>query len=294
MELKKKRSVGDIVVGFLMLAHIEPIVLILTVVTLFAVRASWPHPPWMTILLLLAGQAAMQFSIGILNDYCDRHLDAAGGKNKPIVLGLIRPHEALLAGLFMIVVMVAILLPFNLFALLAALGYLVLGQVYNLGLKSTPFSGILFALAMPLLPLYAFAGIGRIPSMVLWFIPIGALLGVALNLANSLPDVEEDAASKANTLAVVLGVKGSFIACPLLIVPAALLVGVLTISQLVPAQLWLMVPILILTGLGLVTMLLFFGPLKPRQTRRSRKGYFYLVALLCLVLVGGWFIALKL
>jgi len=294
MELKKKRSVGDIVVGFLMLAHIEPIVLILTVVTLFAVRASWPHPPWMTILLLLAGQAAMQFSIGILNDYCDRHLDAAGGKNKPIVLGLIRPHEALLAGLFMIVVMVAILLPFNLFALLAALGYLVLGQVYNLGLKSTPFSGILFALAMPLLPLYAFAGVGRIPSMVLWFIPIGALLGVALNLANSLPDVEEDAASKANTLAVVLGVKGSFIACPLLIVPAAMLVGVLTISQLVPAQLWLMVPILILTGLGLATMLLFFGPGKPRQTRRSRKVYFYLVALLCLVLAGGSFIALKL
>src|SRR2546427_2261680 len=98
-----RRSVGDIVVGFWMLSHIEPIVLILTVVTLFAVRASWPHPAWITILLLLAGQAAMQFSIGILNDYCDRHLDAAGRKNKPIVLGLIRPHEALLAGLFMIV-----------------------------------------------------------------------------------------------------------------------------------------------------------------------------------------------
>ncbi len=291
MELKKKRSVGDIVVGFWMLAHVEPIVLILTVVTLFAVRATWPHPPWTTILLLLAGQAAMQFSIGILNDYCDRHLDAAGGKNKPIVRGLVRPHEALLAGLFMIVVMLVILLPFNLLTLLAALGYLVLGQIYNLGLKSTPLSGILFALAMPLLPLYAFAGVGRIPSMVLWFIPIGALLGVALNLANALPDVEEDAASKANTLAVVLGVKGSFIACPLLILPAAILIGVLTIFQFVPAQLWLMVPILILTGLGLITMLLLFGPEKPRQTR---KAYFYLIALLCLVLAGGWFIALKL
>ena len=289
MELKKKRSVGDIVVGFWMLAHVEPIVLILTVVTLFAVRATWPHPPWATILLLLAGQAAMQFSIGILNDYCDRHLDAAGGKNKPIVRGLVRPHEALLAGLFMIVVMIVILLPFNFLTWLAALGYLVLGPIYNLGLKSTPFTGILFALAMPLLPLYAFAGVGRIPSMVLWFIPIGALLGVALNLANALPDVEEDAASKANTLAVVLGVKGSFIACPLLILPAAILIGVLTIFQFVPAQLWVMVPILILTGLGLVTMLLFFGPEKPRQTR---KVYFYLVALLCLVLAGGWFIAL--
>src|SRR5260370_22402068 len=134
MDLKKNRSVGDIVVGFLMLAHIEPIVLILTVVTLFAVRASWLHPPWMTILLLLAGQAAMQFSIGILNDYCDRHLDAAGRKNKPIVLGLIRPREALLAGLFMIVIMVIILLSPQLFALLAAPSSLLLGQLHTLGL----------------------------------------------------------------------------------------------------------------------------------------------------------------
>src|SRR5260370_41648068 len=96
MDLKKNRSVGDIVVGFLMLAHIEPIVLILTVVTLFAVRASWPHPPWMTILLLLAGQAAMQFSIGILNDYCDRHLDAAGGEKQTIVPRVIHPHRGVL------------------------------------------------------------------------------------------------------------------------------------------------------------------------------------------------------
>ena len=291
MELKKKRSLGDIVVGFWMLAHVEPIILILTVVTLFAVRATWPHPPWPTILLLLAGQAAMQFSIGILNDYCDRYLDAAGGKNKPIVLGLVHPQEALLAGLLMIVVMIIILLPLNLFALLAAAGYLVLGQIYNLGLKATPLSGILFALAMPLLPLYAFAGVGRIPSMVIWFIPIGALIGVALNLANALPDVEEDAASKANTLAVSLGVRRSFIACPLLMAPAGILIGTLTILQLVPVQNWLMLPVFVLAGLDFVIILLFFGPKKPRQTR---KVYFYLVALFGLVLVGGWFIALKL
>jgi 4-hydroxybenzoate polyprenyltransferase len=285
------RRAPDVLVGFWKLAHVEPIGLILAAVTLFAVRATWPHPPWVTILLLLAGQAAMQFSIGILNDYCDRQLDAAGGKNKPIVLGLVRPHEALLAGLLMIVLMFAILLPVNRFALLAALGYLVLGQIYNLGLKSTPLSGILFALAMPLIPLYAFAGVGRTPSMVIWFLPIGAILGVALNLANALPDIEEDAASKANTLAVVMGVKGSFRACPLLVALAAVLIGALTLSQLVPAQRWLVLPILCLTALGLVTMVLLFGPEKPRRTRRV---YFYLVALLSLVLAGGWFVAVKL
>lgn len=287
----RQRSLADLIVGFWKLAHIEPIVLILLAVTLFAVRASWPHPPWPTILRLLAGQVALQFSIGILNDYCDRELDAASEKNKPIVLGLVRPREALLAGLFMIVVMFVIVLPLNPVAILAAIGYLLLGQVYNLGLKSTPLSGILFALAMPLLPLYAFAGVGRIPSMVIWFLPIGALLGVALHLANALQDVEEDAANGANTLAVTLGVRGSFIATPLLMAAAAALIGGLTISQAVPAQLALVTALLVLTGLGLAIMVLSFGPGKPRGLRHA---YFYLVALLCLALAGGWFIALRL
>jgi 4-hydroxybenzoate polyprenyltransferase len=232
----------------------------------------------------------MQFSIGILNDYCDRDLDAAGGKDKPIVRGLVRPNEALLAGLFMIVVMLVILLPLSRIALFAATGYLILGQLYNLGLKSTPASGLLFALAMPLLPLYAFAGVGRIPSMVFWFVPIGALLGVALNLANALPDVEEDAASHAHTLAVALGVKGSFLACPLLLALAAILIGALTISQNLPTQLGLMLPILGITGLGLAILATVFG---PEKSRRTRTVYFYLVALLCLMLAGGWFVALK-
>src|SRR5258708_38832382 len=97
-----------------MLAHVEPIVLILAVVTLFAVRATWPHPPWKIILLLLAGQAAMQFSIGILNDYCDRHLDAIGGKKKTNVLWLMRPHEGLPAGLFFVGVLGVFLFSANL------------------------------------------------------------------------------------------------------------------------------------------------------------------------------------
>lgn len=287
----KRRSLADLAVGFWKLAHVEPIAFILVAVTLFAVRATWPRPPWGTILLLLAGQAALQFSIGILNDYCDRGLDAASGKNKPIVMGLVRPHEALIAGLVMIVIMFIILAPLSLFALLAGIGYLLLGQAYNLGLKSTPVSGILFALAMPLIPLYAFAGVGRIPSMIFWFVPIGALLGVALNLANALPDIEEDAAGHANTLGVTLGVKGSFIACPLLIAAAALLISILTVSGFLPAQRWLMILVLGITGLGVVAMALFFGPDKPRGTRHA---YFYLVVLLCLILAGGWFVALSL
>src|SRR6266581_5528293 len=95
----------------------------------------------------------------------------------------------------MIVVMAVLLIPLNPLALLVSLCYLALGQAYNLGLRSTPLSGIVFALAMPLIPLYAFVGVGRPLPYLFWLVPVGFLLGVALNLANSLPDLEEDEAN---------------------------------------------------------------------------------------------------
>ncbi len=143
---------------------------------------------------------------------------------------------------------------------------------------------------MPLIPIYAFVGVNRALPFLLWLLPIAFMLGVALNLSNSLPDLEGDAASGAKTLAVVLGVKRSFTACPLLIALSGALIGILTATRLVPAQAWIIVPVLILTFLGLGAMLLFSSPEKPKQTRRS---YFYLAALLCLVLVGGWFVGVK-
>ena len=50
----RKRTSRELAVGFWKLAHAERIVVILAAVALFAVRATWPHPPWATILVLLS------------------------------------------------------------------------------------------------------------------------------------------------------------------------------------------------------------------------------------------------
>ena len=206
---------------------------------------------------------------------------------KPIPRGLILPREALIAGLLMIVIMFVLLIPLPLLALVISVCYLALGQAYNLGLKSTPLSGIVFALAMPLIPLYAFAGVGHIPAIISWFVPAGFLLGIALNLANSLPDLEEDEAHGLKTLAVVFGVRRSFTVCQTLIVLCAVMIGMLTITGIVPANPWIITPMLMLTGLSVVGMMLYFGPKKALKTRKT---YFYLVTLTCIILAGGWLI----
>ncbi len=291
MEITKKRQFNDIALGFYLLSHPVPVMFHILAVTVFTLLAAWPHFAWSIIILVIAAHAAMQISIAMLNDYCDRRLDAASKPGKPIPRGLIHAREALISGFVMIAIMLILLIQLPLLALLVSLCYLVLGQAYNLGLKSTPFSGIVFALAMPLIPLYAFAGIGRVPYVLFWLIPTGFLLGIALNLANSLPDIEQDAANGAKTLAVVLGVKRSFAVCQSMIVLAAALIGILQITGLVPARSWIIVLTLILTCLAVETMVLFFGPERPVETRKS---YFYLVALTCILLAGGWIIGVLL
>jgi 4-hydroxybenzoate polyprenyltransferase len=285
MEIVKKRRLNEIILGFFLLSHPVPVMFHIIAVTLFTLLAAWQRPVWSVIVLVIAAHTAMQVSIAMINDYCDRKLDAEGKKNKPIPRGLVTPSEALIAGLVMIAVMLALLLLLPPLALLVSLCYLALGQAYNLGLKSTPWSGIVFALAMPLIPLYAFAGVGRIVPFMFWLVPLGFFLGVALNLANSLPDIEEDGASGAKTLAVFLGVKRSFLVCQLLIVLSAALIGLLTVLRIVPASPWIIVATLILACLSIEARVLFFGPEKPVETR---KLYFYMVALTCIVLIGGW------
>src|SRR6266704_3455901 len=285
MQITKKRTFNDIMLGFFLLSHPIPVLFHIIAITIFTLLAAWPHFIWSIIVLVIAAHAAMQVSIAMINDFCDRRMDAQGKPEKPIPRGLILPREALIAGLLMIAIMFVLLIQLPLLALVISLCYLALGQAYNLGLKSTPLSGIVFALAMPLIPLYAFAGVGRTLPFLFWLVPVGCLLGVALNLANSLPDIPGDAARGARTLAVALGLKGSFIACPLLIMLGALLIAVLTLTQAVPVRPFIITLALILTCLSVAAMIVFFGPAKPPW---SRKVYFYLVVLTCILLAGGW------
>ncbi len=291
MEIVKHRRPVETLYGFYLLSHPIPVLFHTLAVTVFALVAAWPSFHWSVIALVIGAHVAMQLSIAVLNDYCDRRLDTLGKKQKPIPLGLVRPREALVFGLLMIVVMFLLLLPLSPLALLVSCLYLAFGQSYNLGLKSTPLSGVVFALAIPLIPLYAFLGVGHVLPVILWLVPVAALLGIALNLANALADIQEDATNGAHTLAVVLGAKGVYITCPLLLIFSMLLIGLLTFASIVPAQTQLVLPTLGITGVAALGLLLFFH---PNSVVRTGKRYFYIVVSTCIILAAGWLIGVLL
>ncbi|GCE18054.1 hypothetical protein KDK_18540 [Dictyobacter kobayashii] len=136
-----------------------------------------------------------------------------------------------------------------------------------------------------LIPVYAFVGVGHYTPALICLIPVAALLGIALNLANSLPDIAEDAANKARTLAVVLGEQRTRLACPLLILATEVLVIIFAVMNVVNMRAWIIWP-----TLGLVFMLVvwLFGwsyrGLRPLNYRH----YFLLVVCTCLLLASGW------
>ncbi|GCE04259.1 UbiA family prenyltransferase [Dictyobacter aurantiacus] len=285
METLKQRRPGDRALGFFLLCHPGPVLIHTVAVTVFAVLGAWPHLVWTTLLLVIGAHFAMQCSIAVLNDYCDRRLDIESKRQKPIARGLVSAREALVFGWAWIILMFLLLLPLNWLALLISLLYLLLGQGYNLGLKSTPWSGIVFALAIPLIPVYAFVGVAHGSPALFCLIPVAALLGIALNLSNSLPDIAEDATNNARTLAVVLGEQRTLLACPLLVLSATILVGLFTLLNIAEAQ-----PLIIWPTLLLVCVLIVVLAIWPRfwRSEHNDKHYFLLTVFTCLLLASGW------
>jgi 4-hydroxybenzoate polyprenyltransferase len=159
-------------------------------------------------LLLLAGLLACnQYAAGALNDAVDAPADAAAGRGKPIQAGAIsRRAVALLA-----VAAGLASLGFGLALGPATFALAVVGLAcawsYDLWLKGTAASVLPFAVALPVVPLFGYGAAGRFPPVLWWAWPIGALLAVAANLADSLPDVERDRATGVRGRAARLGVR---------------------------------------------------------------------------------------
>lgn len=160
---------------------------------------------------MLAVMLGAQCAIGVANDYFDRDLDAATKPWKPVAAGIVSPGQAaLLAGALAVATAgVATTLGAGSFAL-AMLG-MACGLAYDARLKRSLLSAVPYMIAIPTLPLWVWLTLGAWTPVLWWLLPLGALIGLALHLANTLPDLEGDAANGVAGLAHRLGARASML-----------------------------------------------------------------------------------
>ena len=151
----------------------------------------------------------LQFCIGAVNDLFDEALDARSKPNKPIPAGRVSRRTAWIVAALAGgggLVFAALINPPDLLPLFMAALMLAAGLVYDALLKPTAFGWVCFAVAFPILPIYAWYGaVSGLPPRWEILVPVAALAGPALQLANGLVDFETDRAAGLRTLAVSLG-----------------------------------------------------------------------------------------
>jgi len=178
--------------GYLRLVHPIPSLLV-TATTVAMAFAADRSPETGVVLQLGLGMLLYQFTIGAANDIMDVAEDAATKAWKPLVRGDLTTERAtrftvLLALLGLVLTYSSPLVPW-----LIGVGGLLCGLSYDFWLKRTRLSWLPLSVALPLVPAWVFTSLGAWDSVLWWLFPAGILAGLAVHLANELPDAEAGA-----------------------------------------------------------------------------------------------------
>jgi 4-hydroxybenzoate polyprenyltransferase len=179
--------------ALLIASHPGPSLAITAMATVLAAEAA---PAGLGPVLVAPAMLAGQLSVGWSNDACDAARDVAAGRtDKPVARGEISVRSLWIAAVVSVVAALAMaaaisLLTMGILALLVGAGW-----AYNLGLKSTPWSGVMYLLGFGPLPAYAASTLPGQPAPRFWVCVAAALLGLGAHFVNVLPDLAADLSS---------------------------------------------------------------------------------------------------
>jgi 4-hydroxybenzoate polyprenyltransferase len=162
--------------------------------------------------LMFGSTLLIPAAIGSMNDYCDLALDRRAKRNKPLVRGDIQPRTALVLSCAAATAGVLLSACFGWKTSAIALLVLASGLVYDFWAKGTIWSWVPYAIAVPALPVWAFVAADKLNPVLLMTFPLGALVALASNLANTLPDLNDDIQLGLRGLAHRLGLRRSLLA----------------------------------------------------------------------------------
>jgi 4-hydroxybenzoate polyprenyltransferase len=199
--------------------HPEPTLAVTTLATVLSLSAGRGLGSLWVAAAVLCGQ----LSVGWGNDYIDRDRDRLAGRAaKPVASGRVEPALVRRAAWIALALAVLLSLASGPAATAVHLVALVMAHLYNLGLKSSPFSVVPYAVAFAQLP--AFITLGLTPPHLPppWAVAAAALIGAAAHFTQTLPDLEADASTGMKGLPHRLGARASLVSVGVLLAAGAL------------------------------------------------------------------------
>ena len=221
--MEQQRTTANPVPALLRSAHAGPALAVTAVAGLLAVTAGLPPA---TSALVVAAVLTGQLSIGWSNDLIDVRRDRAVRRaDKPLATGEVAVATVRVACVLALVATVPLSLACGLVAGSVHLLTVASGWAYNLGLKSTAWSWLPYAVAFGALPV--FVALTGAPDELppLWVPLAGALLGVGAHLVNALPDLDDDAATGVHGLPHRIGARRTGPAATAVLVAASVLIA---------------------------------------------------------------------
>lgn len=174
-------------------SHPGPSLAITAMATVLAAQAA-PHGagPVLVAPAMLAGQ----LSVGWSNDALDAPRDAAAGRaDKPVAAGAISVRAVWIAAITSLLAGLAMALAIGVDTAVILAVIVGAAWAYNLGLKSTWASGLMYLLGFGPLPAYAASTLPGHPAPTWYVTAAAALVGLGAHFANVLPDLAADRAT---------------------------------------------------------------------------------------------------
>ncbi len=142
-----------------------------------------------------------QLSIGWSNDALDAPRDAAAGRtDKPVATGGISVRAVWIAAFASLLAALAMALAIGVITVIILAVIVGAAWAYNLGLKSTPASGLMYILGFGPIPAYAASTLPGHPVPTWYATAAAALVGLGGHFTNVLPDLAADRATGVNGL----------------------------------------------------------------------------------------------
>ena len=252
----------------------------------FALIAADGWPGLDAMARVLGAMLGGQLAIGAVNELVDADLDAVAKPNKPIPAGLVSRRGARVMAFGGLALMTVLGFTFGADSFLLLTLGTGSGIAYSLWFKRTIWSWVPYLVALPLLPIWVWSALREVEGGMFAIYPIGAAAVVAVQIAQSLPDVEVDRASEVHTLAVALGSRNARLACwGAMLLAAALASAFAPLLTDHPARVWLSTGVAtVLVGVNIAIWL--------RSPRQGILACFPCIAIAAVALGIGWTAAL--